>query len=143
MGRCAVQLHWPAYTVRETQFCRHQSAAIPIWVAGVWPGTKPFRRAARYTGVAPIPRGGHTAIARRYPRADGVCQPHRTATEPYDVVMAGPPLAAEQYAALGRCWGDMVSGWLYVGGFSRGCARAFAVGQRIKTAAAFNRTPLL
>jgi alkanesulfonate monooxygenase SsuD/methylene tetrahydromethanopterin reductase-like flavin-dependent oxidoreductase (luciferase family) len=27
---------------------------IPIWVAGMWPHRRPFRRAARYDGVAPI-----------------------------------------------------------------------------------------
>ena len=31
-------------------------ASIPIWVAGTWPGTKPFRRAVHFDGVVPIPR---------------------------------------------------------------------------------------
>ena len=31
-----------------------QSPRIPIWVAGMWPNKPPFRRAARWDGVAPI-----------------------------------------------------------------------------------------
>jgi alkanesulfonate monooxygenase SsuD/methylene tetrahydromethanopterin reductase-like flavin-dependent oxidoreductase (luciferase family) len=31
---------------------------VPIWVAGGWPGGAPFRRAARYDGVWPIPKIG-------------------------------------------------------------------------------------
>jgi len=31
---------------------------VPIWVAGGWPGTAPFRRAARFDGVWPIAKAG-------------------------------------------------------------------------------------
>lgn len=31
-----------------------QRPRIPIWVAGMWPNKRPFRRAARYEGVFPI-----------------------------------------------------------------------------------------
>ena len=31
-----------------------QQPRIPIWVAGVWPYKRPFRRAARFDGVAPL-----------------------------------------------------------------------------------------
>ncbi len=31
-----------------------QQPRIPIWVAGVWPNKRPFRRAAQWDGVAPI-----------------------------------------------------------------------------------------
>ncbi|MFM6847642.1 MAG: LLM class flavin-dependent oxidoreductase [Terrabacter sp.] len=27
---------------------------VPVWVAGTWPGTRPFRRAARWDGVVPM-----------------------------------------------------------------------------------------
>ena len=52
------------YSIKETQFLPApiQQPRIPIWVAGVWPGTKPFRRAAQYDGVAPIPRGENTRL---------------------------------------------------------------------------------
>lgn len=31
-----------------------QQPRIPIWVAGMWPARRPFRRAARYDGLCPI-----------------------------------------------------------------------------------------
>ena len=90
------------YTVRETQFLPPSvQPRIPIWVAGVWPGTKPFRRAARYAGVAPIPRGEGTQLSPDDIRALlAYTHQHRTSADPFDVVLGGPPLAAEQYAAL-------------------------------------------
>jgi alkanesulfonate monooxygenase SsuD/methylene tetrahydromethanopterin reductase-like flavin-dependent oxidoreductase (luciferase family) len=33
-----------------------QEPRVPIWVAGLWPNKKPFRRAARWDGVVPLPR---------------------------------------------------------------------------------------
>ena len=38
-----------------------QVPRIPIWVAGVWPGTRPFRRAAKWDGIFPIGRYGDLA----------------------------------------------------------------------------------
>jgi alkanesulfonate monooxygenase SsuD/methylene tetrahydromethanopterin reductase-like flavin-dependent oxidoreductase (luciferase family) len=89
------------YTVRDTQFLPAPvQPRIPIWVAGVWPGTKPFRRAAQYAGVAPIARGENNQLSPDDMRAlRAYVQQHRTSAEPFDVVMGGPPLAAEQYAA--------------------------------------------
>src|SRR5215218_8071647 len=42
------------YTVKEAHFVPRpvQQPRIPIWVAGVWPNKKPFRRAALWDGVA-------------------------------------------------------------------------------------------
>lgn len=34
-----------------------QRPRIPIWVAGMWPNRRPFRRAARFDGAFPIKRG--------------------------------------------------------------------------------------
>lgn len=46
------------YHIKEACFLPrpHQSPRIPIWVAGMWPVRKPFRRAARWDGVIPIGR---------------------------------------------------------------------------------------
>lgn len=33
-----------------------QRPRIPIWIGGQWPGTKPFRRAAKWDGVIPMSR---------------------------------------------------------------------------------------
>src|SRR6185295_8986352 len=89
------------YTVQETQFLPTavQQPRIPIWVAGVWPGTKPFRRAAQYDGIAPIARaqGGNLSPDDIHAMLAYI-QPHRASTAPFDVVLGGPPLAAEDYA---------------------------------------------
>ena len=98
------------YTVRDTQFLPApvQRPRIPIWVAGVWPGTKPFRRAARFDGVAPIGRGESDRIAIGEVRdVVAYVRQHRASAEPFDVVLAGPPLPPEQYAAYaeaGATW---------------------------------------
>ena len=34
-----------------------QSPRIPVWVAGMWPNKRPFRRAARWDGVIPMGKG--------------------------------------------------------------------------------------
>ena len=36
-----------------------QRPRIPIWVSGVWPNKKPFRRAARWDGIVPIVANGN------------------------------------------------------------------------------------
>jgi alkanesulfonate monooxygenase SsuD/methylene tetrahydromethanopterin reductase-like flavin-dependent oxidoreductase (luciferase family) len=98
------------YTVRDTQFLPvpHQQPRIPIWVAGVWPGTKPFRRAARYDGVFPIARAQDIILSPddiREMRA--YIAQHRQTEGPFDVVLSGPPLNNEQcraYAEAGLTW---------------------------------------
>jgi probable F420-dependent oxidoreductase len=98
------------YTVNDVQFLPRpvQQPRIPIWVAGVWPGTKPFRRAARFDGVAPMARQIDVLLSPddiRELRA--YVEQHRTSVGPFDVVVGGPPLSAEQYAdyaAAGVTW---------------------------------------
>jgi alkanesulfonate monooxygenase SsuD/methylene tetrahydromethanopterin reductase-like flavin-dependent oxidoreductase (luciferase family) len=98
------------YTIKETQFLPTpiQQPRIPIWVAGVWPGTKPFRRAAQYDGAAPIPRGENTRLTPQdVGELAAYIRQHRSVAEPFDIVLAGPPLEAEQYAAFaeaGATW---------------------------------------
>ncbi len=98
------------YQIKETQFLPAplQRPRIPIWIAGVWPGTKPFRRAARYDGVAPISRTDGVPISPGDVRAiREFVAPLRDPAAPFDVVLSGPPLAPEQYAAFaaaGATW---------------------------------------
>ena len=90
------------YTIQQSQFLPApvQQPRIPIWVAGVWPGTKPFRRAARYDGIVPLARGEDARLTPDDIRAMlAYIQPQRAPAAPFDVVLAGPPLAAEDYAA--------------------------------------------
>lgn len=46
------------YTLEKIQFhpTPVQEPRIPVWLAGVWPGTKPFQRAARWDGIVPLDR---------------------------------------------------------------------------------------
>lgn len=102
------------YTVENAQFLPtpYQRPRIPIWIAGVWPGTRPFRRAARWDGIIPTGRNG-------MPSPDDIRQMrtyinnYRTATTPFDVVFQGRAheVPAEDrgqhvadYAAAGVTW---------------------------------------
>ena len=48
------------YRLSDVQFLPKpvQQPRIPIWLAGGWPARRPFRRAARWDGVAPVSREG-------------------------------------------------------------------------------------
>lgn len=89
------------YTISDAQFLPRplQQPRIPIWVAGVWPGTKPFRRAARYDGVAPMSRMDRLLTPEEVRDLRAYIQQHRSSDAPFDVVIGGPPLDDEQYAA--------------------------------------------
>jgi alkanesulfonate monooxygenase SsuD/methylene tetrahydromethanopterin reductase-like flavin-dependent oxidoreductase (luciferase family) len=89
-----------------------QTPRIPIWVAGVWPGTRPFRRAARWDGIFPVGRTG-TLSPDDIRDMRAYIDSHRTATSPFDVVFGGRAQAlpaAERsahvadYAAAGVTW---------------------------------------
>lgn len=78
------------YQVQDAQFlpASRQTPRIPVWVAGVWPGTRPFRRAARWDGI--IPTGRYGALSPddiRNMRA--YIDTHRTATTPFEIVFQG------------------------------------------------------
>lgn len=78
------------YNIDNAQFLPppHQTPRIPIWVAGVWPGTRPFRRAARWDGIIPIGRTG-TMQPDDIRDMRAYIDRHRTATTPFDVVFSG------------------------------------------------------
>lgn len=102
------------YTVNDTQFLPRplQQPRIPIWVAGVWPGTKPFRRAARFDGVAPMGRQEGVMLTPDDIRdLRGYVQQYRATGGTFDVVLGGPPLDAEQYAA----YADAGVTWYQIG----------------------------
>jgi alkanesulfonate monooxygenase SsuD/methylene tetrahydromethanopterin reductase-like flavin-dependent oxidoreductase (luciferase family) len=92
-----------------------QSPRIPIWVAGGWPRRGPFRRAARWDGVAfkSVPHGGGRWLTLDEFRA-GVAfvQGQRALDDPFDVVMSGelpedPTQVGETiqtFAAAGATW---------------------------------------
>lgn len=87
-----------------------QRPRIPIWTAGYWPGTAPFRRAAAWDGVAPLRKGrifeGLTPeelaaclrYVRRYRGED------RRLDAVYFHTRAGDGARVDEYAAAGATW---------------------------------------
>lgn len=99
------------YTVNEVQFLPRpvQQPRIPIWVAGVWPGTKPFRRAARFEGVTPMTRQKKTMLTPEQIREmRAYVHQHRKSNELFDVIIGGRRQLNEEqcaiYAAAGVTW---------------------------------------
>lgn len=102
------------YTLHDVQFLPtpQQSPRIPIWVAGVWPGKNPFRRAARWDGVCPIAHD-HTPTPQEIHDMLAYLRPYRTSDAPFEVVVTGftgnlPPEEAAKlltdYADAGVTW---------------------------------------
>ena len=93
-----------------------QQPRIPIWVAGIWPAKRPFRRAARYDGAAPIMIGpsGEPKLLSPDELANVVAyvRRHRDGDDVFDVSVAAsiPTNRAEArdvvdaFAAAGATW---------------------------------------
>lgn len=93
-----------------------QTPRIPIWVAGMWPNRAPFRRAARWDGVAPVPldpESGRMFSPSELSEIAGYVAAQRGSDAPFDVVYGGAtpgesPSAAREavapYAAAGLTW---------------------------------------
>ena len=93
-----------------------QTPRVPVWVAGMWPNKPPFRRAARWDGVIPLPRGRGK---KDFLTPDEIreiidyIRQHRTDDAPFDVCQsvssAGKTLAEEKatvkpYMDAGVTW---------------------------------------
>lgn len=104
----------PDYKINDARFLPppKQQPRIPIWVAGWWPGTRPFRRAARWDGI--VPNGGNGDLSPADVQAMRVyVQSHRKTDAPFDVVVGGRTWEKElavasetvaQYEAAGATW---------------------------------------
>ena len=68
-----------------------QQPRIPVWVAGLWPGGGPFRRAARWDGVVPMKRGQEPEPLTPGEVTEVVeaVRGHRPGGEPFEVVVGG------------------------------------------------------
>ncbi|MFX0203519.1 MAG: LLM class flavin-dependent oxidoreductase, partial [Candidatus Hodarchaeota archaeon] len=67
-----------------------QSPRIPIWVAGMWPNTAPFRRAALWDGIIPICADFSREITPNILQEIlNYIKRYRTSTDNFDVVMIG------------------------------------------------------
>ena len=101
------------YSVEETRFLPTpvQQPRIPVWVAGRWPGTKPFRRAARWDGVFPLskPHNGPLETGE-YRDMLAYIRQHRQVQTPFDVVTVSGP-AESNSAEISRRGEAGVTWW--------------------------------
>jgi alkanesulfonate monooxygenase SsuD/methylene tetrahydromethanopterin reductase-like flavin-dependent oxidoreductase (luciferase family) len=93
-----------------------QSPRIPSWVGGCWPNRAPFRRAARWDGVAPIKWGGDLEGAMTPDDLREVMtyvMAHRTSDRPFDVVIGGHTSGKDREAdaAKVRSFGEAGATW--------------------------------
>jgi alkanesulfonate monooxygenase SsuD/methylene tetrahydromethanopterin reductase-like flavin-dependent oxidoreductase (luciferase family) len=80
------------YTVLRNRFGPPpvQKPRIPIWVAGMLPNLRPFRRAARFEGVFPIRSDMEDITPADVARVARYVEMHRTSDGAFDVVVGGP-----------------------------------------------------
>jgi alkanesulfonate monooxygenase SsuD/methylene tetrahydromethanopterin reductase-like flavin-dependent oxidoreductase (luciferase family) len=78
-----------------------QRPRIPIWVAGIWPHTKPFRRAAKYDGVYPQ-KSGHTLTPEDLREILAFLQTQRTYPTPFEVLAYGLTSGSDTAADAGQ-----------------------------------------
>lgn len=102
------------FTVGDVQFLPRpvQQPRIPVWVAGMWPNRKPFRRAARWDGVFPL--GMEQGLLPDDIRAmRAMIDEHRTAMTPFDIAVNGrvfspdgveQPVSVRDYEEAGVTW---------------------------------------
>lgn len=110
------------YRVQEDTFLPApvQKPRIPVWVAGLWPNKPPFRRAARWDGVFPIPRDLDLEHGKNLSPEDvseclDYIRQHRSSQDPFDVVLGGaaaPTESREQIEAIGRYAEAGVTWWI-------------------------------
>jgi alkanesulfonate monooxygenase SsuD/methylene tetrahydromethanopterin reductase-like flavin-dependent oxidoreductase (luciferase family) len=72
------------YTVRDIQFI--PARRIPIWIGGVWPAKRPFRRAARFDGVFPLVKDVDTMAPEQLATIVAYTREHG---RPRDVIIEG------------------------------------------------------
>jgi len=90
-----------------------QQPRIPIWVAGVWPSRKPFRRAARWDGVCPLKHSDQLMQPDDIREMLTYIRQFRSNNEPFDVLATGNTGGAERekdrdmiipFAEAGATW---------------------------------------
>ena len=98
-----------------------QHPRIPIWLAGVWPNKKPFRRAARWDGICPIGRD-HELTPQDFREIIAYLKGHRSYEAPFDVIAAGHTTGTDKekdvamvrpFAEAGVTWWQEGFDWTY------------------------------
>jgi len=92
-----------------------QRPRIPIWVAGMWPNRRPFRRAARFDGVFPIRENMMLEPSELGPIIEYVGR-HRESDRPFDVVTYAD-LQGDGGRAVDvvEAWSEAGATWIHVG----------------------------
>ncbi|HLZ58609.1 MAG TPA: LLM class flavin-dependent oxidoreductase [Ktedonosporobacter sp.] len=97
-----------------------QQPRIPIWVAGIWPNKKPFRRAAQWDGVCPIGRDGHQITPQDIHDIVDYMKLHRTSDAPFTVLSDGHTTGTDKaldtatvapFAEAGATWWQEAFDW--------------------------------
>jgi len=91
-----------------------QKPRIPVWVAGLWPHKKPFRRAAQWDGVFPLFANPTDNTLDNLKTLIEYLRAHRNSESPYDILFRGTDLPVddpgraaeiiEPYEKLGVTW---------------------------------------
>ena len=78
------------YQLSQVQFLPTplQQPRIPIWVAGIWPHKKPFRRAAQFDGVYPQ-QSGHALTPEDFREILAFIHTQRIQTTPFEALAYG------------------------------------------------------
>jgi alkanesulfonate monooxygenase SsuD/methylene tetrahydromethanopterin reductase-like flavin-dependent oxidoreductase (luciferase family) len=95
-----------------------QRPRIPIWIAGMWPNRRPFRRAARFEGVFPIKSGDEMPLLEPSELAEIVryVDHYRESEGPYEVVTyADLRGEAGRAAELIEQWSEAGATWIHIG----------------------------
>jgi alkanesulfonate monooxygenase SsuD/methylene tetrahydromethanopterin reductase-like flavin-dependent oxidoreductase (luciferase family) len=93
-----------------------QTPRVPIWVAATWPHRRPFRRAARWDGVVPMPEAMEPLSADDVHDIVAYVDEHRTSETPFEVVFFGRTANADdtrevaELARVGATW--WLESWL-------------------------------
>lgn len=95
-----------------------QRPRIPIWIAGMWPNRRPFRRAARFEGVFPIKSGDDMPMLEPSELVEIVryVDEYRESEGPYEAVTyADLRGEAGRAAELIEQWSEAGATWIHIG----------------------------
>jgi probable F420-dependent oxidoreductase len=79
------------FALREVEFhpAPVQSPRVPIWVGGIWPNRRPFRRAAQWDGAFPLTRGTTLPTPDELREIRTYVLAHRREPRPIEIITAG------------------------------------------------------
>jgi alkanesulfonate monooxygenase SsuD/methylene tetrahydromethanopterin reductase-like flavin-dependent oxidoreductase (luciferase family) len=126
------------YRIEEMTFLPApiQEPRIPIWVAGMWPNRRPFRRAARFDGVFPIKAGDDMPLLEPRELRDIVdyVRRHREGDDHFEVVTYADVSGEKGRAAeLVAEWAESGANWIHVGPADFGREPAGAFRKRVRS----------